>query len=76
MDNISSGGSVMEKNLGNNERIIRIVVGFVLLFIGAMGGIFDLLLVVMMLAGILLLATGIAGNCPLYSITKKGKPSK
>ncbi len=63
----------MEKNIGKNERAIRVIIGFVLFFIGAMGSFFDLLLVLMMLIGIVLMATGALGNCPLYSLLKKGQ---
>lgn len=52
----------MKANVGNTDRIIRIVVGLALIAWAVMGG------PVWAWIGILPLVTGAAGICPAYSI--------
>ncbi len=59
----------MKKNMGNADRIVRILVAAVLAglyFGGVLTGTLGLILVIV--AGVFLL-TSLAGNCPLYSLT-------
>lgn len=65
----------MEKNIGTANRVIRVIIGFAFLLIVSMAGFLDILLMVMALIGIILIATGILGTCPLYSLMKKGQAS-
>lgn len=57
---------MLKKNVGSIDRILRIVLGLVLLvafFMSGEGGYRWLLLI-----GIIPLATGLMSSCPLYSI--------
>jgi hypothetical protein len=56
-----------EKNVGMADRIIRIILGFILLYAGAtmLSGI---LMYLVLLVGLVLLLTGIFGTCALYSL--------
>lgn len=57
----------MKHNIGRNDRILRVIVGSVLLMIagiivsGTAG-------IIMAGLGLIPLATGLIGNCPAYSI--------
>lgn len=66
----------MEKNIGTANRVIRVIIGFAFLVIVSMAGFLDLFLIVLALIGIILIATGTLGTCPLYSLMKKGQASK
>lgn len=60
----------VEKNVGGLDRIGRIVIGVLLLIAGiaALGGVWELSLVagiVVLLIGVLLLATGASQKCPV-----------
>jgi hypothetical protein len=57
-----------EKNVGMIDRVIRIILGIILmyLFVGNMVAAPWSYLVV--LIGLILLVTGIVGTCPLYSV--------
>lgn len=52
-----------KNNVGNIDRIIRVVVGIILI-----GNIFYALQHPIGWIGVILIVTGIAGKCPLYSI--------
>lgn len=57
---------MLKKNVGSTDRILRIVLGLVLLgafFLSGEGGYRWLFLI-----GIIPLATGLMSSCPLYSI--------
>ncbi|MDE3081213.1 MAG: DUF2892 domain-containing protein [Paracoccaceae bacterium] len=58
---------MFKTNVGLNDRIVRIIIGVVLLggyfFSGALGGLHWLLLI-----GVVPLLTGIFATCPLYSV--------
>ncbi|MFB6145620.1 MAG: DUF2892 domain-containing protein [Candidatus Nanohaloarchaea archaeon] len=69
----------MEKNVGRNEKSIRIVVGSLLLLVGIGGyaGLFSvatgllpqaLTSIILVLVGIILLATGLLEKCPLNTV--------
>jgi hypothetical protein len=56
----------MTRNLGSTDRTVRIVLGIVLLLVGIFTGVavswlWDVI-------GVIALATGIAGYCPLYTL--------
>jgi uncharacterized membrane protein HdeD (DUF308 family) len=61
----------MKKNVGRTDRIIRIVVGIVLVVLGFVV-VFpsDWLAWVVVILGAILLITGILGFCPLYLLLK------
>lgn len=57
----------MKKNMGNADRIIRILIAVavgVLYFVGAING--TLALILLLLSGIFII-TGMVGFCPLYA---------
>jgi len=54
---------LFKNNVGNIDRIIRIVVGIILV-----GNVFYALQHPIGWVGVILIVTGIAGKCPLYSI--------
>lgn len=58
----------MEKTIGNLDRIIRIIIGIVLIlfpFLFSIGTVFKVVLIII---GIILILTGITRICFLYSI--------
>ena len=54
---------LFKNNVGNIDRIIRVVVGIILI-----GNVFYALQHPIGWIGVILIVTGIAGKCPLYSI--------
>ncbi|MDR3577612.1 MAG: DUF2892 domain-containing protein [Anaerolineaceae bacterium] len=58
------------------DRIIRAVVGIVLLALGWTGAVSGVLGIILMVVGAILLVTGVVGFCPLYRLfnirTNKG----
>jgi hypothetical protein len=58
----------MVRNVSNVDRIVRAVVGAVLLIAWAAGWVTGTLAVVLGLVGVVLLATAAAGFCPLYRV--------
>ncbi|MCK4937865.1 MAG: DUF2892 domain-containing protein [Methanosarcinales archaeon] len=59
----------MEKNEGTADRAVRIVLGIVLLYVGAVQmGLNGILSYVVVLVALILLVTGITGFCGLYSV--------
>ena len=56
----------MKTNESNIDRIIRAVVGVVLLFLGLGGALSGVGAIVANVVGVVLLATGAIGFCPLY----------
>jgi len=55
--------NLFKNNVGNIDRIIRVVVGIILV-----GNVFYALQHPVGWLGVILIVTGIAGKCPLYSI--------
>ena len=60
----------MKLNESNVDRIIRVVAGIVLLYLGFGGALAGGLAVVADVLGVVLLLTGAVGFCPLYAIFK------
>lgn len=56
--------SLFKNNVGKVDRIIRIILGIVLV-----GNVFVGIQTVIGWVGLILIVTGIFGTCPLYSIT-------
>jgi len=66
----------MQVNMGTVDRVIRIVVGIVLLYAGAAGMISGILMYLAILFGLILLVTSVVGYCPLYSVLKTSTAPK
>jgi hypothetical protein len=60
----------MKTNESNVDRIIRVVVGIVLLFLGFGGALTGSLAVVANVLGVVMLLTAAIGFCPLYAVFK------
>ena len=60
----------MKLNESNLDRIIRAVVGAILLFLGFSGAMSGTLAIVADVLGAVLLVTGAVGFCPLYAALK------
>ncbi|MCL7416180.1 MAG: DUF2892 domain-containing protein [ANME-2 cluster archaeon] len=61
----------MELNECTADRVIRVILGIVLLYVGAVYmGLTGIVSYIVVLLGLLLLVTGIIGFCPLYTIVK------
>jgi len=60
----------MKQNESNVDRIIRVVFGIVLLFLGFGGALSGTLAIVADVLGFVLLLTGAVGFCPLYTFFK------
>lgn len=57
----------MKPNIGQTDRIIRFVVGIILLLSGLFAGVTGALQVILVLLGAILLATAAIRVCPLYT---------
>ena len=58
----------MKKNEGTADRIIRVILGFILIYIGVMQmGLSGALAYIVVLVGLILLITGTIGYCGLYT---------
>jgi len=62
------GGFIMSKNQSDMERFIRIVVGGILLLLGSYLPMNVIVSWVLMLLGLVLMLTGLAGYCPCYAL--------
>jgi len=62
----------MKANEAQWDRIVRVVLGLVLLYIGwaVISPQFGLWSIVSLLIGLILLVTGAVGTCPIYSLLK------
>ena len=61
----------MEKNEGKADRVVRIVLGIVLLYVGVAKVVTTgTATYIIALLGLILLVTGATGHCALYSILK------
>ncbi|MBK7105681.1 MAG: DUF2892 domain-containing protein [Ignavibacteriae bacterium] len=56
----------MEKNVGGNDKNIRLVVGIILLIVGLLGSLW-----IVGLIGVVLIGTAVMGFCPVYIPLKK-----
>jgi len=66
----------MEKNVGSVDRIVRIVIGIILLYAAATGMVSGILMYVAGLLGIVMLVVAACAYCPLYPIMKINTASK
>ncbi len=64
----------MKKNVGAIDRVIRIILGLIFVYLGgvAMGA----LSVIFYIVAVILLLTGLFGMCPLYSALKMNTNKK
>lgn len=60
----------MKLNESNLDRIVRIVVGIVLLYLGFGGVLSGAMAIVADVLGAVMLLTGAVGFCPLYTVIK------
>lgn len=59
----------MEKNEGMPDRVIRVILGFIMIYIGAIYmDLSGVLAYIVVLIGLILLITGAIGYCGLYSV--------
>jgi uncharacterized membrane protein HdeD (DUF308 family) len=59
----------MEKNEGTTDRVVRVILGIILLYVGAIYmGLSGILSYIVVIVGLLLLVTGLIGFCYLYSV--------
>jgi len=59
----------MKKNEGTADRVIRVILGFIVIYIGAIQmGLSGVLAYIVVLVGIILLITGTTGFCGLYTV--------
>ena len=62
----------MSHNEGSLDRIIRVILGLILLYVGyaVIQPQFGLWSIIVLLIGLISLVTGAVGTCPIYSILK------
>jgi len=59
----------MKKNEGTADRVIRVILGFILIYIGAIQmDLSGVLAYIVVLVGLILLITGTTGFCGLYTV--------
>jgi hypothetical protein len=67
----------MKKTVGSADKVIRIVLGLVLLIIAFAVSVGQVLQVILIIVGLIALLTAVTGLCPLYNLlrisTRKGK---
>jgi hypothetical protein len=71
----------MRQNMGKTDRITRLLIAAVILFLFLNKNISGTLGYVLLAVGVIFVLTSIAGNCPLYSVfgirtCKKSSPVK
>lgn len=66
----------MEKNAGTIDRVVRVVIGIVLLYAVATGMVTGIVMYVAGLLGLMMLATAALAYCPLYPVMKINTASK
>ncbi len=57
-------------NEANWDRVVRAVLGIVLLILGLTGAVSGVLGIILDILGAILLLTGVVGFCPLYTLLK------
>jgi hypothetical protein len=60
----------MKTNENRVDRIIRVIVGAILLALGLLGVVSGAWLWIVTILGAILLVTGVVGFCPLYALLK------
>ncbi len=58
----------MKANVASWDRIVRVVLGIVLLALGLTGTVGGVLGIILDVLGVVFLATGAVGFCPLYAL--------
>ncbi len=58
----------MKKTVGSVDKIIRIILGIVLLVVAFVVSVGQVLKVIFIIVGVIALLTSITGLCPLYSL--------
>lgn len=66
----------MEKNAGTIDRIVRVVIGIILLYAVATGMVSGIVMYVAGILGIMMLVTAALAYCPLYPAMKINTASK
>lgn len=66
----------MKINESSIDSVIRIVVGFVLLYLGFGDELAGALAIVADILGVIVLLTGVIGFCPLYALFRFSRPKK
>ena len=66
----------MEKNAGTVDRIVRVVIGIVLLYVVATGKVEGIVMYVAAILGAMMLITAALAYCPLYPVMKINTASK
>lgn len=67
----------MEINIGKNDRIVRVVIGILLLYAVATGMVFqEIAMCVFGFIGLMMLVTAVLAYCPLYPILNMKTASK
>ncbi len=67
----------MEKNIGTNDRIVRVVIGTLLLYAVATGmAVQEIAMYVFGFIGLMMLVTAVLAYCPLYPILNMNTASK
>ena len=67
----------MEKNIGTNDRTVRVVIGTLLLYAVATGMVVqEIAMYVFGFIGLMMLVTAVLGYCPLYPILNMNTASK
>jgi hypothetical protein len=61
---------MLKLNEANWDRIARVVIGIILLFLGLTGAAAGVVGIVLDIVGAVLVLTGLVGFCPLYFLTK------
>lgn len=56
----------MQKNMGNADRIVRVIIAAILIFLFASGTVTGALGIVLLVAGLVFMGTSAVGFCPLY----------
>lgn len=56
----------MEKNVGTIDRVVRIIIGIVLVYLAATGMVQGIVMYIVGLFGLIMLATAVLLYCPLY----------
>ncbi|MCU0640935.1 MAG: DUF2892 domain-containing protein [Candidatus Margulisbacteria bacterium] len=68
--------SDIKMNLSTFERFARIIIGGIFLLVASYVPVSDLLAWLLVIVGLILMLTGLAGWCPLYSLLKISSKKK
>jgi len=66
----NSRGGIMDKNAGTFDRIVRVVIGIILLYAVAAGMVHGIVMYVAGILGLMMLVTAALAYCPLYPALK------